>query len=152
MEHSWIGNEFVGVVEDLIAEGGAWHGDRIVWAGDYADPETPEVLDPTNENRPMNLFAIVGENKIRPAVSKNKYRFVLNLDTKEFVDKNKVPNVNGWQIHPLPLLTCCGNGRGGGDYHNETNSDLVGKWNRNRVIVQNGYPKGFKELIFDLIE
>jgi len=23
MEHSWIGNDFVGVVEDLIAEGGA---------------------------------------------------------------------------------------------------------------------------------
>ncbi len=39
MEHSWVGNGFVNVVEELIAEGGDWHGDRIVWAGDYADPE-----------------------------------------------------------------------------------------------------------------
>ena len=39
MEHSYINNGFVKAVESLIAKGGAWYGDRIVWAGDYAEPE-----------------------------------------------------------------------------------------------------------------
>jgi len=145
MQHSWIGNKFVGVVEELIAKGGAWHGDRIVWAGDYADKE---------KNRKSNLYDIA-RAKIQPPVSKKKYRFVINLDTQEFVDKNKVPVTEVYEkfeykIHPLPLLTCEGNGRGGGDYHKD--HELVGKWARNRVIVANRAPKGFKEIIFDLVE
>ena len=28
-------------------------------------------------------------------------------------------------IHPLPLLTCSGNGRGGGDYHDGEHMELV---------------------------
>jgi len=73
MEHSWIGNGFVGIVEDLIAEGGAWNGDRIVWAGDYADED---------KGRKNNLYSIVSgndKNKIHPAPTENKYRYVLNL-------------------------------------------------------------------------
>ena len=42
MEHSWIGNDFVNVIEHLIAEDGPWFGTRIVWAGDYAEPELDE--------------------------------------------------------------------------------------------------------------
>ena len=37
MEHSWIGNEFVGYVMTLMVKGGAWYKKRIVWAGDYYD-------------------------------------------------------------------------------------------------------------------
>jgi len=154
MEHSWIGNNFVGVVEDLIAEGGAWHGDRIVWAGDYADNE---------KNRKNNLFSMTDTKKglrINPTPTKNKYRFVLNLDTKEFVDTKKIPlsdvyvdeNGKEWpfQVHPLPILTCEGNGRGGGDFHKE--DPLVGKWARNRVSVSNTKPTGFTEIEFNIFE
>jgi hypothetical protein len=154
MEHSWIGNKFVGVVEDLIAEDGAWHGDRIVWAGDYADNE---------KNRKNNLFCMTDTKKglkISPTPTKNKYRFVLNLDTKEFVDTEKIPlsdvyvDENGkewpYQIHPLPILTCEGNGRGGGDFHKE--DPLVGKWARNRVSVSNTKPKDYSEIEFNLFE
>jgi hypothetical protein len=160
MEHSYIGNNFVRAIEGLIAKGGKWHGDRIVWAGDYADPENPKVLDRENEDRPMNLYDIVGDNKIKPAVPKRIFKYLLNLDTKEFVDMEKVPNTDVWKdddgkefgvkIHPLPLLTCEGNGRGGGDYHGE--SELIGKWARDRIIVDNKVPEDFNELIFDLVE
>jgi hypothetical protein len=155
MEHSWIGNGFVGVVEDLVAEGGAWHGDRIVWAGDYADDE---------KNRKSNLWSLIGDkdkNEIQPEPTKNKYRYVVNLDTEEFVDTKKVPLSDVWedpktgkewpyQIHPLPILTCEGNGRGGGDLHKE--DPLVGKWARNRVIVSKRKPKGYTEIEFNLFE
>jgi len=153
MEHSWLSNGFVGVVEDLIAEGGAWNGDRIVWAGDYADDE---------KNRKSNLFSLTEAEKcrIRPDETENKYRYVINLDTKEYVDKTKIPvsdvytedDGKEWPyvIHPLPILTCEGNGRGGGDLHKE--SPLVGKWARNRVTVANEIPEGFTEMEFQLYE
>jgi len=154
MEHSWIGNDFVGVVEDLIAEGGAWHGDKIVWAGDYADED---------KNRKNNLYTIVSMKKhseIRPRKTDNKYRYVINMDTKEFVDTKKIPlsdvytDEKGkewpYTIHPLPILTCEGNGRGGGDLRKE--SDLVGSWARNRVTVSTRKPKGFTEIEFNIYE
>lgn len=123
MEHSWIGNNFVGVVENLIKRGGAWHGTKILWAGDYADSET-------GKEDSKNMYRIVGDEgtQIKPKEFETKgLRFLINLDTKQFVDLKKVPvsdvyiddegGKHNYKIHPLPLLTCEGNGRGGGDYH-----------------------------------
>ena len=154
MEHSWIGNAFVNVVESLIAEGGAWHGDRIVWAGDYAEPD---------KGRKNNLFSIVDsdtKHKIKPAVTEKHYRYVLNDDTKEFVDTEKIPlsdvyyedDGTAWPytMHPLPILTCEGNGNGGGDFHK--GDPLVGKWARNRVSVSNTKPEGYTEIEFNVYE
>jgi hypothetical protein len=155
MEHSWIGNTFVGLVENLIAKGGGWHGLRIVWAGDYADPEPyGELDDKTKETN--NLYQnLVDENEIKPELKKKRYRFLVNMDTNEFVDMNKVPvsstyKKTKFRIHPLPLLTCEGNGRGGGDYHKE--NPLIGKWARQRITIQNTKPKNKTEVIFDLVE
>ena len=53
-------------------------------------------------------------------------------------------------MHPLPILTCEGNGRGGGDFHK--GDDLVGKWARNRVTVANEVPEGYSEIEFNLFE
>lgn len=168
MEHSWIGNEFVNVVENLIAEGGLWYGTRLVWAGDYADPEIDEegnVIQYEYDGKMYDktLYDMYGDNKIKPTFDKKirNFRYVINMDTKEFVDMKKVPLCDTWidpdtkkeypyYIHPLPLLTCEGNGRGGGDYHKE--SPLIGSWARNRVTVSTRKPKGYKEIIFDLVE
>lgn len=173
MEHSYIGNDFVKVVEALIAEGGAWHGDRIVWAGDYADPEKGKTqrykdkYDGKMKTRKLNLFDLIdsdvkAEMKIQPCGGKS-YRYIINLDTKEFVDTRKVPLTDVWkdkagkewpiQIHPLSILTCEGNGRGGGDFHKE--NPLVGKWARARVTASNLLPKaheGYKEIAFNIYE
>ena len=81
--------------------------------------------------------------------------------TKEFVDKTKTPkDGDGWAIHPLPLLTCEGNGRGGGDFYvnaerKQGNVSLIGTWARNRIGVvskKSDIPKDYKELVFDLVE
>ena len=150
MEHSWVGNDFVGVVENLIAEGGAWYGDRIVWAGDYADEEKDGET----------LYSKSGENSIKPQRVTKNYRYVVNLDTKEFVDKKKIPLSDVWYdekgkghpytVHPLPLLTCEGNNSGGGDFRKE--DPIIGSWARNRVSVSTRKPKGFKEIEFKLFE
>jgi len=145
MEHSWVKNEFVNVIASLIAVGGAWHGDRLVWAGDYADNERSEK---TRRLLKRNLYDIVGENKIIPEIPKKTYRYFLNLDTLEFVDVQNSPEVDpndpGWQIHPLPLLTCEGNGRGGGDFRGE--NPMVGAWARNRIEASYTKPKKGKEI------
>jgi hypothetical protein len=156
MEHSWLNNSFVNAVCTLIAVGGAWYGDRIVWAGDYADPE-PEI---TEEN--INLYHLC-DTEIHPDVPKKGFRYVINMDTKEYVDTKKIPMSDVWEdekgkewpfiIHPLPILTCEGNGRGGGDLHKE--DPLVGKWARARVTVSNLLPKaheGYKEIEFNIYE
>jgi hypothetical protein len=81
-------------------------------------------------------------------------KYLINHDKKEFVNKTKVPkDKDGWQLHPLPLLTCEGNGRGGGDFRGESN--LVGSWARDIISVESkkaDIPKDYTELIFDLVE
>ena len=152
MEHSWRKNDFVNTVAGLIAKGGAWFGDRIVWAGDYADPEIPNIPNPENDDKPMNLFDICRDtNKINPVIPKRTYKYFLNLDTNEFVDINKCPEEeDGWNIHPLPLLTCEGNGRGRGDFHRE--HPMIGKWARCRVVASFTKPKKGVEIFPDFTE
>ena len=156
MEHSWINNSFVRVVEELIAKGGDWYGDRIVWAGDYAkdEPKTQFVGEESKNIYGMMVF----ENEIKPdEPDDHKYRYLVNMDNGEFVDMSKVPITDihegtEFKIHPLPLLTCEGNGNGGGDYHgtNQKQMDkLVGRWARKCITIQDEKPEGMKELNFN---
>ena len=134
------------VVENLITKGGAWFGTRIVWAGDYAD------FEPNTEH---NLYSIFHNNKgeTKDVERKGKkLRYLVNITTKEFVDLNKVPVTTVWvnpknkkdkfkfRIHPLSLLTCEGNGQGGGDFFGNDPNRLVGKWARNIVVIQRTRP------------
>ena len=139
MEHSWVKNPFVKSFESLIHN----NPKRVVWAGDYAD-ECKGLK--TNVYDRCNDKLEVKPNELNISDS----RFVINHSKKMFVDKTKVLDNDGWQIHPLPLLTCEGNGRGGGDFRGE--SDLVGSWARDLISVSKDLPNGYKELVFDLIE
>jgi hypothetical protein len=114
----------------------------VVWAGDYADSE------PDGEN----LYNQCEEYRmIRPEEKDtSRFRFVVNHSKKQFVDKTEVPSRGGYRIHPLPLLTCEGNGRGGGDYRDD--SLLVGSWARDVISVEVDAPEGFEEIVFELIE
>jgi len=179
MEHSWIGNNFVGIVEVLLS--GAWRNDPIVWAGDYADDEKVRLTDEEykllleegytlkSQKDTVNLYALAFDNlKIVPfkpvdyeqtdAMEKEMdvllsgLIYIVNHDKKLFVDKTKVPKGEWGRIHPLPLLTCEGNGRGGGDYRENEDSPLIGAWARDHLSVDKIPPKGYEELIFDLTE
>lgn len=146
MEHSFIGNNFVSTFEFGLSSDGPHHMSRVVWAGDYADDE-PDA---------ENLYRQCEEYRmIRPEEKDtSRFRFVVNHTKKLFVDKSKVPSRGGYRIHPLPLLTCEGNGRGGGDYHGESHQDspLVGSWARDVISVEVEAPEGFEEIVFDLVE
>ena len=144
MEHSWVGNNYVNMVEKLICSTGRWYGKRIVWAGDYEEVEENE----------KNLYSI-GET-IKPIEYGNiKFRFLTNLDKGVYVDLKKVIlSKNGFQIHPLPLLTSNSNGNGMGDFYGSGNKDIIGSWSGDVITTSTRKLKikGLKELIFDLSE
>jgi len=149
MEHSYLGNEFVSTFEWELSPAGRFHKSRVVWAGDYSDPEP---------NMEANLYKICNERKeleigsgmeIQSTIN---YPFLVNHTKRQFVDKSKVPKgLGGFQIHPLPLLTCEGNGRGGGDFYGES-AELIGSWARDVISAEKLAPEGFTELAFDLVE
>ena len=145
MEHSWIGNAFVSTFENELIN----NPQIIVWGGDYAE---------NCKNRKSNVYDRCKDKlKISPIkiMIDEKYRYIINHTKKKFIDKTKVPVTNEsngfkWRIHPLPLMTCEGNGLGGGDYRNE--SDLIGKWSRNLISIESKTPKDYQEILFDLKE
>jgi hypothetical protein len=143
MEHSFIGNSFVSAVESLILN----KPECFVWAGDYAD---------NCKQRKSNVYdRCKDKTQFKPnvMVSIKESRFVINHTKGLYVDKNKVPKDAsnwGYKLHPLPLLTCEGNGKGSGDFGGS--SELIGTWARDVISVAAKKPKGFKELIFDVTE
>lgn len=143
MEHSFIGNNFVSTFEFELTPEGKYHKRRVVWAGDYADKEE------AGENLAHNC----GEHQMIAPHIKNsliQYRYIVNHSKKQFVDKTKVPtDRDGYAIHPLPLLTCEGNGLGGGDYTGAPS--MVGSWARDVISVEKEQPN-YDELDFDLID
>lgn len=167
MEHSYIGNRFMEVVELLLIEKGRWYKDRIVWAGDYADVE-PDTEGQGYKGKGENLYLLIDEEKgINPVapyeIDKFKeennlkdmsiFRYIVNHTLKQFVDKERLVSFDGWKIHPLSLLTAEGNGRGGGDYHEENpDSNLVGKWARCSISLEKVKPEGYEELMVNFKE
>jgi hypothetical protein len=145
MEHSYLGGIGVGTFEWELTPEGRHHMSRVAWCGDYADVEP---------GLGKNLHLICNERNdlmLAPtAVTLGDHPFLVNHTKRQFVDKNKVPKgLGGFQIHPLPLLTCEGNGRGGGDF--DGTSPLIGSWARDVISAEKTAPDGFTELAFDLV-
>lgn len=161
MEHSYQGNNFVSTFEKELTRKGKHYKSRVVWAGDYADEEPGLKIIEEGEELDANLYSLCNdENKIKPDVkSTEDYNYIVNHTKKLFVDKTKINEIEGWgaKIHPLPLLTCEGNGRGGGDFRGDE-KDLVGSWARDVISVEQIHPKNmpdtldFTEIVFDLKE
>jgi len=151
MEHSYIGNSFMDVVEFLLSPLGEWHKNKLVWAGDYADPEP----DGKDENDNLNhRITEHDKNKINPTEKiGEEYHFIVNHDTKEYIDKrnvNPISKEDDYQIHPLSLLTCEGNGRGGGDFRGE--DKRIGMWARNSISIEKEIPKDYTEIDGNFVE
>ena len=158
MEHSWIKNNFVSAVEFLLIPGGDWHEDRIVWAGDYADPDKDNLDNlylqyRNNESEPKKVkIPTIGAH---PGTSKYGLgRFIVNHTQNQYIDKATLSkDKDGWIIHPLPLLTCEGNGRGGGDFRG--NNPWIGKWARDVISIEKKLPtrkmKPFKDFKYEEI-
>jgi len=122
MEHAYIGNPVPGTVVSLIAADPA----RVVWAGDYADEEVGG----------STLYRIVDGARSLTAEPEDGSRYILDLDRLEYVDLHCVEPFDAdgdWRVHPLPLLTCEGNGRGGGDFRGS--DPYLGLWARDLVTA-----------------
>lgn len=149
MEHSYVGNNFVAAVESLLLPGQPWYRKRIVWSGDYGDMNRlyKGCVDANNHRDLV-------DEPIQRTLAKSIYRvsnypYILNFTKRQFVDIRKVPVLDKgdhkWSVHPLPLLTCDGNGRGGGDYG--LDNPYVGVWAKHRIGIANEVPKGFTEIV-----
>ncbi len=148
MEHSWIGNDFVGAVMNLMVKGGDWFRKHIVWAGDYYG-------DQGNEIPYWNQTDGTDFTQIQPTLcmsEKDQQRAKLVNHTKKlYVRYDEIlAGEGGWRINPLPLLTACGNGRGGGDYHDQyPDQDKVGIWAGDELSIVFAVPKSkwYKKII-----
>ena len=189
MEHSWMRNPLVNAVMRLLAPGGKWHQQRIVWSGDYAEKkrfvhpstakaylnwykkEYPQYFNSEQEDSGYpNLYDIATDYseyrehnhritfKTYPKIKtvpfddaeRQMYPYLVNHDTKQFVDLRKCPFDNdGWQIHPLPILTCDSFG-GGGSYHYD--NEYNGAWVGHRLSAEMEQPEGFVEIKPDFLE
>jgi hypothetical protein len=130
VEHSYVGNEFMNAVEALLMPNAPFFKSRLVWAGDYADPEPGLESEKT-------LYDIAYEN---PELFYTKQRtdqdmplYVINHTKQLYFVKMK----HG--THPLSILTSEGNGRGGGDYRGR-DEELAGTWARDVISVENDKP------------
>jgi hypothetical protein len=154
MEHSYLDTEFMAVVEYLLRPGGMMYKTRIAWAGDYADPDRAVFDVDDEEASSMTLYnACKKNNYLERQILKKEmdvveymktYSYIVNHTKKMYVDKR-----NYEVIHPLPLLTAEGNGRGGGDYRG-ADEEHVGTWARDVISVEKKLEglEGYTELEF----
>lgn len=125
MEHGYVGNRLVTQVTSFLYN----NPGRLVWAGDYADPEPGG----------KTLYASPAVHRIPDAVH-YPVRYLVNVTKGEFVDNEATPpSWGGLRVSPLALLTAEGNGRGGGDYWGES-EEAVGVWARDVVYTTNDRP------------
>jgi hypothetical protein len=124
-EHSYIGNNFMKVVENLIGPNGMFYKSRLVWAGDYADKEPDSEKNLNSMCEAKDPFEYKGHLA--------SYPYIVNHTKKVYIEKK------GNGLHPLALLTAEGNGRGGGDY-NGPNMEMVGTWARDVISMENEAP------------
>jgi hypothetical protein len=142
MEHSHVKGSFVNTFEFSLSPEGAYYKSRVVWAGDYADKEPGQE---TNLHEQCNANE---SSLIRPDPKyAHKYRYIVNHTKKQYVDKLRYPKQT---IHPLPLLTAEGNGRGGGDIYNAP--PFVGSWARDIISVEETITdiENFQEVDFNI--
>ena len=154
MEHSYINDDMMNIVEKLLSKQGNWHKDCIVWAGDYADKNqlTVKYRDPvTGRHDKINLHTRAEYEYERLddlPTEIHVFQYLLNHTKKQYVDLNRIISINendtDWVIHPLPLLTCEGNGRGGGDFYGK--NEYIGVWRNDSISMENEIPEDFDEI------
>lgn len=143
MEHSWYLNPMVNAISEKLYKSPS----QIAWVGDYADEgELYDIAYPKNGRYCVlhrSDFTLNG----RYIVNHTKK---LILDCWEYLTLSLKNSEDGWVIHPLPLLTAVGNGRGGGDYRG-INQDKVGSWawDTLEIVDWEEAEKYFKEKNYD---
>jgi len=178
MDHSWISNYLVNAVYSKILN----KPRRIAWIGDYSKDEYETCgeaytkhlgledfmkcyshvwkYEDEKESIPPSMYTQEDLNLIN---DKTKEMYLVNHDLKEYLDLGsyierctvKDGNWAGWCVNPLPLLTACGNGRGGGDFYcNDTNigHEQVGIWAFDELELTSAIPDSYHECSYTFVE
>lgn len=146
-EHSWWLHEFVNAV--CLDVYNRKEKNRIAWIGDYAHTYLRcynlKAFNGLNQRQIKNLSDRCWKSKgkaVEPTDFNLDGLFLVNHTKEEYVDCSKYYKRNvmgdGWCLHPLPLLTCIGNGLGGGDYNSPTDDsteDYVGAWAWDEISI-----------------
>lgn len=177
MEHSWIGNDLVNAVQSLIIN----CPKQVAWMGDYADskdgsPYEKQVESHMTWDEFMEIYRKAvdsDECRVEPPVMCFGLRsagwFLVNHTKRVYIDLTQYVRNNAyfeeWRdvdgfhrqttcVHPLPLLTACGNNRGGGDYHaNHPGIESVGTWAFDLIeLTQCAPDKDYESVMFKFDE
>jgi hypothetical protein len=144
MEHSWLNSSSLLQVEQLLSPGNPWHKTKIVWTGDYADKEL-FTGDPER-----NLYDLAADEFLNlteaPTTDGPRPLYIVNHTKNICIKMSEVPDIRGkdnkgWKIHPLSILTSSGNGRGGGDYRDDDDTN-VGSWAGDVISSEYDEPVG----------
>jgi hypothetical protein len=136
LEHCYIENPLVKAVEFLLSPEGMMYKSRIVWAGDYAEPESDE--EPDEEGCEPNLYWLAERDvnmfkNYTGATPDVEYcQYIVNHTKRSYVDKGSCS-----EIHPLPMLTM------EGEYPDE---DIYGIWARDVISMERSVPEGYEKL------
>lgn len=150
LEHSWIGNETMKRLENLLLPGNAWYKNRIVWAGDYADANL------FTRSKKKNLWESARNFKSADSIPLDgpDIRFIINHTKKLYIDLNNIRSFlpihdqEKWIIHPLPLLISIGSNDNGGDYYSTNmNYDRVGSWAGDVISSDYTAPKKMEQYV-----
>ena len=148
MEHSWWLNPFVNAFSEFLYN----NPGRVIWCGDYAT-EPDDFCFYNCSAFYVPCYKAIWGDKVKPVgVSSSDFtlngKFLLNHDAKEFVDLDEYKRLSvdkhGWTIHPLPLLTAIGTGRGNGDFGEDgLGIEYVGTWAWHLISLEDKPPKDF---------
>ena len=140
MEHSWIGNSFMTAISRYIYKNPM----QIAWVGDYASDYVWDY-DTGNKPDPKELCKLawqdIREEDIDKAEFDLKGKYLVNHTRGLYLDLDKYikesTDSEGWCIHPLSLLTACGNDLGGGDFHRGgVGYECVGDWCWDEISIE----------------
>lgn len=179
MESSWIGNHFPNAVFASILN----KPRRVAWMGDYSDDTGPQGNPGCMTTDEFNiLYKAVyprdddGEKSCRSLKSSDFTQqelesvddsttgtYLVNrtkgvfLDMEKYIERSTPKNGDwtGWCINPLPLLTACGNGQGGGDFHDSARAigcEDVGAWAFDELEYTKLHPQGLHEVKYMFME
>lgn len=164
MEHSYWDVIYVNSISNLLFN----NPGRIIWLGDYAEDEDLKYLMRINSAEEIFSYRQVWGEKSVKLSSVNysdfnmKDKYLVNHDKKLYLSCNSyykesksfVSKGCDLVIHPLPLLTAVGNGRGGGDFDSyaKKGMEYVGLWAWDLIEIKDDIPEGYKMVNYRFIE
>lgn len=152
MEHSYFFNNYVNSVCKKLENKPHY----VAWVGDYAEEE--DYIDRDNAEMVEELvkYRNFNETKLESKTAPYGYMgyLLINHSRKVFINmedyyRNSVLHYgenrkDAGVIHPLPLLTAVGNGKGGGDYYRKAlNQEDVGIWAGDLIEIKK-YNENYK--------